>query len=138
ANPCVTWRFPPNHWMSWKRAPPAVKRRSDRPRKRFLPTRPKVPFNSSYVLYFSSVYHEDDMKKFIMIILFLMLLSPLAFAEGCFVRQVQDAKTLTLLNGERVRLIGIDVPAEKNDEATAYLRSLVSGSVVALEYDLER
>jgi len=78
------------------------------------------------------------MKKLLMTILLLVLISPSAFAEGCFVRQVKDAKTLTLLDGEHVRLIGITIPEEKNDQALAYLRSLVSGSVVALEYDLER
>lgn len=68
----------------------------------------------------------------------LILICPSAFAEGCFVRQIQDAKTLRLLDGEKVRLIGISVPEEKNDQAVAFLRTLVSGSVVALEYDLEK
>jgi len=78
------------------------------------------------------------MRKIFLTIMLLVMTSPSAFAEGCFVRQIHDSQTLTLLDGEHVRLIGISIPEEKKEQAAALIRSLVSGSVVALEYDLER
>ena len=78
------------------------------------------------------------MKKIIFLFMLLVLSAPQAFAEGQFVRSVIDGQTLQFLNGERLHLLGIDIPQEKTKEAADFVRSLVSGSVVALEYDVEK
>jgi len=76
----------------------------------------------------------------------LLLLSPLALAESCPIKQldqtvavshVYDADTLTLADGRRVRLLGIDAPelgrrGEKHEpfalEGRNYLRSLMEAA----------
>ncbi|HLF18360.1 MAG TPA: hypothetical protein VI749_05635 [Candidatus Omnitrophota bacterium] len=78
------------------------------------------------------------MKRLLMVIGVFFLLTPFVWAEGQFIQKVVDGQTLKTLNGEYVRLIGIDVPPEKAAEAAEFVRSLVSGSVVALEYDVEK
>ena len=78
------------------------------------------------------------MKNLLLTIALLFLVCPSAMAEGRFVRQVVDGQTLKLLEGGHVRLIGINILPEKLAEASEFVRSLVSGSVVALEYDVEK
>jgi len=78
------------------------------------------------------------MKKIFVVFLFMLLAASSAFAEGQFVQRVIDANTLRLLNGEHVRLLGFTVPEENSKAAADYVRSLVSGSVVALEYDVDK
>jgi micrococcal nuclease len=66
-------------------------------------------------------------------------------AELRTVKQVADADTIVLENGERVRLIGIKAPeikyaatktgAEMGKEAAAFARKLVEGKRVKLEFD---
>jgi len=68
--------------------------------------------------------------------LILMLMATPALAESAFVQKVMDAKTLKLLNGDRVRLIGLDIP--DGEDAFKFVRGLVSGGVVELEYDEEQ
>ena len=69
--------------------------------------------------------------------LLIMITSP-AFAEGRFVQSVIDGQTLKLLNGEPLHLLGIEIPEATAKEAAEFVRSLVSGSVIALEYDVEK
>jgi len=78
------------------------------------------------------------MRKFLFASMLIFLLTTPAYAEGRFVQSVVDGQTLKLLNGEYVHLLGIDIDADQFDKAAAYVRSLVSGSVVALEYDVEK
>ena len=61
-----------------------------------------------------------------------------AEAELCFVQKVVDGRTLQLMDGEQVRLIGLDIPQERMEETTQLVRELVSGAVVSLEYDVEQ
>lgn len=58
-----------------------------------------------------------------------------------------DGDTLLLVDGRRVRLLGIDTPETKHpdrpaqpfgSEASAFVASLVDGKSVSLEYDRER
>lgn len=67
--------------------------------------------------------------------------------ETRVVRRAIDGDTLELDGGERVRLIGVDAPEDQRwrnfvepygAEATIYMRRLVSGRRVRLEYDAER
>jgi micrococcal nuclease len=60
------------------------------------------------------------------------------------VKRVVDGDTLLLLNGERVRLIGVDTPETVDPrrpvqyfgkEASAFTRKLAEGQLVRLEYD---
>jgi len=72
-----------------------------------------------------------------------------AFAETMAVRYVHDGDTLRLVDGRRVRLLGIDAPELARDghpaqpfgiEARDYLRNLVKqhGNRVSLVYDTEK
>jgi endonuclease YncB( thermonuclease family) len=63
------------------------------------------------------------------------------------VRRVIDGDTLTLENGEDVRLIGVDTPETKHPkkpverfgkEAAAFTKRLVEGQEVQLEYNQQR
>jgi len=72
------------------------------------------------------------MKKLLITALFSFILVSTAVAEQRFVRKVIDGRTLQLLNGETVRLIGID---ESNEKATKFISGLVSGTVIDLEFD---
>jgi hypothetical protein len=78
------------------------------------------------------------MKKIILLVLIIGLSASPAWSEGQFVRQVIDGQTLQLLNGEHLHLLGINIPLEKAQEARDFVSSLVSGSVIALEYDVEK
>jgi len=63
------------------------------------------------------------------------------------VERVIDGDTLVIAGGQRVRLIGVDTPETKHpdepvsplgEEATQFVRSLVEGRVVQLEFDRQR
>lgn len=80
------------------------------------------------------------MKKLI-IVLALILLPKLVFAQTYIVESVVSGDTLKLSNGEEVRLIGIDCPEEdtkEGPEATEYVKRWVEGKEVYLEYDAEK
>jgi len=80
---------------------------------------------------------DSDMKRLIIATFILIIAATAAQAETRFVRKVMDGHTLKLLNGEIVRIIGIDV--DKDDQAaTEFVRGLVSGSVIELNYDIQR
>ena len=65
----------------------------------------------------------------------MMSWANISFAELFFVRSVSDGVTLKSIEGEALQLKGIHIPAEKVAEAKAFVKGLVSGSVVSLEYD---
>ncbi len=58
-----------------------------------------------------------------------------------FVRRVIDGDTLVLADGRRVRLTGIDSPEKEEQcfvEAQEFLKYLVSGKEIELEFDAEK
>lgn len=70
-----------------------------------------------------------------------------AQAETVVVRRASDGDTIRLSTGERIRLIGVDTPELTDnrpemrrfaEEAAAFVRGLVEGKHVRLEYDRER
>jgi len=99
------------------------------------------------------------MKKLLPILAILFLTTPL-LAETYTVKYVIDGDTLELSNGETVRLIGIDTPevysSDKLDrdskrtgkdietiiamgkEASDFVRGLVEGKEVKLEFDVQK
>ena len=78
----------------------------------------------------------------------LVMLSCPVFAETGFVESVIDGRTLKLVSGETIRLIGVDLPltgsmdqdaiAKKQKETADFMRGLVSGYLVELEYDVQK
>lgn len=86
----------------------------------------------------------------ILTILFLFagLLTPISFAEDVlYVKTVVDGCTVALDNGERVKLIGLNVPQKSDastlrqafaDETQKHLKQLTLGKRVWLEYDVRR
>jgi hypothetical protein len=77
------------------------------------------------------------------IILIFLLMPCLAQAEMYFIEKVVDARTLVLLTGEHVHLMGVNIPENRPDgsvatnnkeKASEYVRSLVSGSKVDLQF----
>ena len=72
----------------------------------------------------------------------LVFWAGLAQAETAFVQKVIDARTLQLIDGETVRLIGVEDPALQSEHdakaAKDFVRGLVSGGLVELEYDVEK
>jgi micrococcal nuclease len=89
-------------------------------------------------------------KKAILIItpfLILTLSFSLSHAQTYIVKRVVDGDTLLLINGERVRLIGVDTPETKHPEkpverfgreAYLFTKKMVEGKKVRLEYDWQR
>ena len=82
---------------------------------------------------------------FLAYFLLTVLQQPVAHAsEVRTVKGVADSDTIVLENGEVVRLLGIDAPkikhttkegAERGKEAEAFVRKLVEGKQVRLEFD---
>ena len=77
------------------------------------------------------------------VVTWLVACSP-ATAEAQRVRQVIDGDTITVSGVGVVRLLGVDAPEKTGgyrpsepygDAATKYMRALVDGQVVRLEYD---
>ncbi len=77
------------------------------------------------------------MKRLFLILIMTVFTSP-AWAESQFVQSVIDGRTLKLINGDQIRLIGIDLNDDQAKEIGDFVRSLVSGSVVEVEYDVNR
>ncbi|MDO8580814.1 MAG: thermonuclease family protein [Candidatus Omnitrophota bacterium] len=77
------------------------------------------------------------MKRLFLILIMTVFTSP-AWAESQFVQSVIDGRTLKLINGDQIRLIGIDLNDDQSKETGDFVRSLVSGSVVEVEYDVNR
>ena len=93
--------------------------------------------------------YSINRKFFIFVIPALILLSLLStsHAEIYKVKRVIDGDTLFLLNGEKVRLIGVDTPETKHPqkpvqyfgiEAYKFTKQMAEGKVVKLEYDWQR
>jgi micrococcal nuclease len=83
----------------------------------------------------------------IIVILFINILISPSFAQTYKVKRVIDGDTLILVNGERVRLIGVDTPETKHPkkpvqrfgkEAYFFTKKMVEGKEVKLEYDWQR
>ena len=80
------------------------------------------------------------MKK-LLIILILLLLPALCFAETYTVERVINGDTFKLTNGETVRLIGVDSPEIDTGEGkkvTEFTKMLAEGKMVFLEFDVEK
>ncbi len=73
-------------------------------------------------------------QTIVVLLMLLMVVSP-AWAELSFVQSVVDGNTLKLINGENLKLIGVNIPAGKEKEAKDMVKGMVSGSVVSVEYD---
>ena len=97
----------------------------------------------------SSIKWFINRKFFIFVIPALILFFPLStsHAEIYKVERVIDGDTLILLNGEKVRLIGVDTPETKHPqkpvqyfgiEAYKFTKQMAEGKVVKLEYDWQR
>ena len=71
-------------------------------------------------------------------LLVLMFAVSTASAELSFVQSVADGNTLNLINGEQLKLKGINIPEGKDKEAKDFVRGLVSGSVISVEYDEQK
>jgi len=91
-----------------------------------------------------------DMKYFkltIVLLTFLLIVSPRLLADESRVVRALDGDTLVLDNGERVRLIGVDTTEKSHplkpieyfsEEATQFMKRLLEGQKVKLEYDKEK
>ena len=77
------------------------------------------------------------MKRFLFIIFLTMICTTAGYADLSFVEKVIDGRTLKLISGERVRLIGVNLAEEKLKEVESFVRGLVSGAVVEVEYDVQ-
>ena len=93
--------------------------------------------------------YSINRKFFIFVIpaLILLFLLSTSHAEIYKVKRVIDGDTLLLINGERVRLIGVDTPETKHPqkpvqyfgiEAYKFTKQMAEGKVVKLEYDWQR
>lgn len=78
------------------------------------------------------------------LVLFILLLVPSNAKDLIRVTRVVDGDTLLLVNGEYVRLIGVDTPETKHQkkpveyfgkEAYRFTKKMVEGKEVRLEYD---
>ena len=89
-----------------------------------------------------------SVRKFLKVLLytaFLLFLSiPTANSQTLKCTGVVDGNTIFLSNGEKVRLIGVGIPATKHskraveyygNEARAFTRRMVEGKAVRLAYD---
>jgi micrococcal nuclease len=96
-----------------------------------------------------SIKHSINCKFFIFVIpaLILFFLLSTSYADIYKVKRVIDGDTLLLINGERVRLIGVDTPETKHPqkpvqyfgiEAYKFTKQMAEGKVVKLEYDWQR
>ena len=87
-------------------------------------------------------------KKSLCALLFLVfLVNPCFAADPLSVKRVVDGDTIQLSNGEKVRLIGVDTPELHHpnkpvqyfaEEAYQFVKKLIEGQEVRLEYDWER
>ena len=90
---------------------------------------------------------KSRQKKILLLAISLLLFSTVCRADSFKVIRVLDGDTITLDNGERVRLIGVDTTEKSHptkpveyfsEEATQFTRDLLEGKEVKLEYDAEK
>ncbi|MCA9394153.1 MAG: hypothetical protein KC900_08115 [Candidatus Omnitrophica bacterium] len=89
------------------------------------------------------------MRRLGLTLIMLLTLHTTAHAEMYFIPEVIDGNTLRLLNGEKVRLIGVEIPQiapgmtqqekaeviKQQQAATDYTRSMISGAKADLQFD---
>lgn len=78
------------------------------------------------------------MRKTLATLLLILSLPTLALAKTVTVEQVLDGNTFMTTDGDRVRLIGVDVPNSQDCYATKsknYLDHLIGGKEVTLKFD---
>lgn len=82
------------------------------------------------------------MKKVILILLSIVFFCPLSYAEK--VSRVVDGDTILLDSGKKIRMLGIDSPESVHPfrpvecygkESSNYLKKIIEGQDVELEYD---
>lgn len=80
------------------------------------------------------------MKKLLFVVLAMFFFVAPLFAETYTVKRVIDGDTLELSNGEKIRLIGINIPEvdTKKTETRDFIKSLVEGKKVRLEFDVQK
>lgn len=87
------------------------------------------------------------MDRFVRTLVVLLLVLAPASALAQRVRNVIDGDTITVSGIGVVRLIGVDAPEKTGgyrasepfgDEATRFMRNLIEGKIVKLEYDGDR
>jgi micrococcal nuclease len=88
----------------------------------------------------SSNQRRHSLKKTVAVLFILSLLaSPCQAADSAnplTVTRCIDGDTLQLSNGEKVRLIGMEIPSKLAKEAAEFTRKLVEGKKVYMEYDM--
>jgi micrococcal nuclease len=78
---------------------------------------------------------------------FLLVSAVVTTAQPIICTKVIDGNTIVLSNGEKVRLIGVDIPETKHSnrrledcikEASAFTRKMVEGKTIKLAYDWQQ
>ena len=81
------------------------------------------------------------MRKVLLTILLSFSLLPASFAEVCFVQKVIDGTTFQTINGETVKLIGVNLDKNQNDkdakDISDFVRGFISGNLIELEFDAQ-
>ena len=92
---------------------------------------------------------RNVLKIFTLIFGFCLVCS-FALAEDSIVEEIIDGNTIKLTSGEVVRLIGVDIPSEREEEGTEFVRNLkffikgeeldrfLKGTEARLEFDVQR
>jgi micrococcal nuclease len=87
------------------------------------------------------------LSTFLIPVLILFFLLPASHAEIHKVKRVIDGDTLLLVNGERVRLIGVDTPETKHPqkpvehfgrEAYLFTKKMIGGKEARLEFERQK
>jgi micrococcal nuclease len=92
-------------------------------------------------------FRNHRLSSFVISVLFLFFLLPASHAEIHKVKRVVDGDTLLLINGERVRLIGVDTPETKHPqkpveyfgkEAYLFTKKMVDGKEARFEFERQK
>lgn len=92
-------------------------------------------------------FTQHNFFKFVIPILILFFLLSISHAEIHKIKRVIDGDTLLLMNGERVRLIGVDTPETKHPqkrveyfgrEAYLFTKQMVDGKEARLEFEKKK
>lgn len=102
-------------------------------------------FNQKLTIF--AKYRVPYMTRAVFVSVFLLFSTVCMAADVYTVKRVVDGDTIDLSNGERVRLIGVDIPELHHpkkavqyfaEEAYQFVKKLAEGQEVVLEYDWER